>query len=142
MINHRPSVDVAAAEQYYSEKDGVEVKYVCTSAIRENAAFSADIFYRSTPHPKYGNRYFGLFVNSANDLCITAADTIELLTFNMVKIKDTYYYSQHRHDFFTVEDVSIDGGRAYIRLCGNLEHPIDTFKIKNGEFIRVTQKLE
>lgn len=32
-IHHRPMLDTTKVEKHYSEKDGVDVKYVCTSAI-------------------------------------------------------------------------------------------------------------
>ena len=98
-----------------------------------------DIFYRDTPHPSFGNRYFGLFVK--NDWSgervpvITNADSIEKVKFEMVEVGEQCHYSQHRHDFYTVGDVSIDGGRAYLKRMGNLSHPVKTFWIKNGEFI-------
>jgi hypothetical protein len=136
-IKHRPILDVKKAAEHYSIKDGTAVKYVCTSAIREQAAFAADIFYRETPHPEYGNRYFGLFSNYANEIMISAADTIELLSFDMINVNGEYHYSRHRHDYYTIDDVSIDGGRAYLRLSGNVKYPVSTFRVKDGEFSKV-----
>lgn len=139
-IHHRPTLDVEAVKKHYAEKDGVPIKYVCTSALgTEN--FSMDIFYRDTPHPEFGNRYFGLFVK--NDYCwsservpkIINADSIEKIKFEMVEVDGQCHYSQHRHDFYTVGDISIDGGRAYLKRMGNLSHPVKTFWIKNGEFV-------
>jgi hypothetical protein len=60
-IHHRPILDAARVEKFYSEKDGVQVKYVCTSAPNQYATYAADIFYRDTPHPEFGNHYFGLY---------------------------------------------------------------------------------
>ena len=62
-IQHSPLFDTAKVEQLYTEKDGVLVKYVCTSAAYSTAEFAADIFYRETPHPVFGNYYFALYRN-------------------------------------------------------------------------------
>ena len=146
-INHDPIFDTAKVGAHYSEKDGVEVKYVCTSAMTEHGASAADIFYRETPHPEFGNRYFGLY--NANNyggvrggLMICNADQIENLTFNMVEVNDQWHYSQHRHDFYSVGDVTIDGGRAYLRLMGNINAPRATMRVWNGEFVMVPQFKE
>ena len=137
-VRHRPALNVKEAAKLYSEKDGVPIKYVCTSAI-DNGTSSMDIFYRETPHPEFGNRYFGLYfrflLDNTNQLMITNADKVEELKFEMVEVNGQWHYSQDRHDFHTVGDVSIDGGRAYLKMVGNLFHPVKTFRVKNGEFI-------
>lgn len=134
-IQHNPRVNIEKAEQLYSERDGVPVKYVCSSAINSYAAVAADIFYRETPHPQFGNRYFGLLYDIEDRLLITNADKIETLDFDMVEVDGTLYYSRHRHDFYSVKDVSIDGGRAYMRRLGNLTHPVKRLRVKDGEFV-------
>ena len=137
-INHRPIFDTKRAEQLYSEKDGVPVTYVCTSALG-NEAQAMDIFYRETPHPEFGNRYFGLYHNpdpaSDGTVMITNADKIEDVEFGMVEVDDRLHYSQHRHDFYSVGEVSLDGGRAYFRRVGDMTVPSKWFKIKDGKFV-------
>lgn len=139
-INHRPIFDTERACKLYSEKDGVDVKYVCTSALGDEA-FAMDIFYRETPHPEFGNRYFGLYRNpdpaSDGTVMITNADKIEDAAFGMVQAGGLLHYSRHRHDFYSVGDVSVDGGRAYFRRVGDLTIPSKWFKIKNGEFVEM-----
>jgi len=136
-IKHRPIFDPKRVERVYSDKDGVPVKYVCTSAL-DTGIREVDIFYRSTPHPEFGNRYFGLFrkpdTASSKNIFIVNADKVEYLEFNMVYVDNQWHYSKHRWDYHTVGDVSIDGGRAYLKRVGNLDHPVKTFKVKNGEF--------
>ena len=61
-IQHESLFDTAKVEKLYTEKDGVEVKYVCTTDLKTSDR-PMDIFYRATPHPEFGNRYFGLYVN-------------------------------------------------------------------------------
>ena len=138
-IHHRPIFDTKRVEKLYSEKDGVDVKYVCTSAPNEFANYAADIFYRETPHPEFGNRYFGLYRNpnpaSDGTIMITNADMIEDLEFGMVKVNGQYHYSQHRHDFYSVGNVSLDGGRAYFKRVGDISIPACWFKVKDGEFV-------
>lgn len=140
-IHHRPIFDTSTIEQHYSEKDGVPVHYVCTSAITTGAAHAADIFYRSTPHPEFGNHYFGLYVNPYADnaqIMITNADAIEDVEFGMKEHDGNWHYSQHRHDFYTVGDVSLDGGRAYFRCVGNVNSPTKFFRVKDGRFAELT----
>jgi hypothetical protein len=138
-INHRPLFDTEKACKLYSEKDGVPIKYVCTTALG-NGTQAMDVFYRETPHPEFGNRYFGLyrsynFDGHDSNVMIANADKVEDLTFEMVKVDDKWHYSQHRHDFHSVGDVAIDGGRAYTRLVGNVRAPRASMKVVNGDFI-------
>lgn len=139
-ISHRPLFDTDKVAQHYSEKDGVAVKYVCTSALGGEAQ-AMDIYYRDTPHPEFGNRYFGLYFRSTGpldeqrQLCITNADKIEAAEFGMKEVDGQWHYSQHRHDFYTVGDVSLDGGRAYFRVVGNVNTPTKFFAVKDGEFV-------
>ena len=144
-VYHEPMFDIDKVCKLYSEKDGVPVKYVCTSATNEYADFAADVFYRETPHPEFGNRYFALFFRSTGpkeeqrQLLITNADKIEDLTFDMIysKLDKQWHYSQHRHDFRPVpgEDLAIDGGRSYTKLSGNLGAELKSMKVKDGEFV-------
>ena len=138
-IQHEPLFDTAKAEAHYTEKDGVEVKYVCTSATNKNATYAADVFYRATPHPEFGNRYFALYRNPYADnaqIMITNADQVENFEFGMIEdTEGNYYYSQHRHDYKVIEDKMIDGGRAYIRSGA---HEVKVFKIKDGQIFVTT----
>ena len=135
-IQHAPLFNTKKAEQLYTEKDGVDVKYVCTSALGSQD-FATDVFYRPTPHPEFGNHYFGLYTNHFHQdkptIMITNGDNIESLEFGMIESKGKYYYSQHRHDYKVIDDKMIDGGRAYIRSGS---HDVDVFKIQDGEFVR------
>jgi hypothetical protein len=133
-INHRPILDVKFCEEAYTKKDGVPVKYVCTTAL-DGGVNAGDVFYRDTPHPQFGNRYFQLIVLHGN-LFIRGADVVEGLIFDMLYGNSYWHYSQHRHDFLSVGDCAIDGGRAYTKLLGEnlITH---TFKVKDGEFVCV-----
>ena len=139
-INHRPILDIKRVCELYSKKDGVPVTYVCTSAPNLSATYAADIFYRETPHPDFGNRYFGLYYNphfsADGTIMITNADPIEDLDFCMIEGMHGWEYSQHRHDYRNVEGsgCAIDGGRAYFKRVGDLSVPVKYFVVKDGEF--------
>jgi hypothetical protein len=141
-IKHNPIFNTDEIAEHYSKQDGVEIKYVCTSALGSEE-FAMDIFYRETPHPEFGNRYFGIFPkggysgNNAAVTMITNADAIEGQTIAMIEdINGDLVYSQHRHDFRMMNNGNmIDGGRAYVRSNGLLH----IFKVKDGEFMEIKE---
>ena len=112
-IKHYPITNISQVEEFYSEKDGVPVKHVCTTEFY-NAI--ADVFYRPTPHPEFGNKYFAVLFRD-NKPYIANADRVEDLTFGMVENDEgDLEYSQHRHDYKSFKNGNmIDGGRDYIR---------------------------
>lgn len=143
-IQHNPIFDIDKVAALYTEKDGVPVKYVCTSAVNKSAAYAADIFYRETPHPEFGNRYFALYINPyANNaqVMIANADPIEDLAFEMIEVDGMFHYSQHRHDFREVGNgIAIDGGREYYRSSfSDRDYYVSCarkkLKVKDGDFV-------
>lgn len=132
-------------EDIYSAKDGVPVKYVCTSEIPNRDMKLHDIFYRETPHPEFGNRYFGLSVDDRRSTLksevgsisyICNADSIDNQEFGVIwdYLLQAYKYSRYRHDYVTNgSDLgqSIDGGRAYMRGNG-----FQIFRLKDGKFTK------
>lgn len=131
MIKHEPLFDTDKVCEHYSKKDGVPITYVCTSSLRDEA-HAMDIFYRETPHPTFGNRYFGLYHNYfTGNLMITNADPIEQAEFGLVEDDEgNLQYSAHRHDYKRFKNGNmIDGGRAYIRSSGC---KIYRYKVKDG----------
>lgn len=131
-IKHEPIFKTDAMAEHYSKKDGVAVKYVCTSALSGEAQ-AMDIFYRDTPHPEFGNRYFGMFINQQDRVMITNADIIDGAEFAMIEDSEgNLHYSAHRHDYKSVDGKMIDGGRAYIRSSGSIE----LYKVRDGEFVK------
>jgi len=133
-INHEPLFDVEKVTAHYTEKDGVEVKYVCTTDLSASDV-PVDVYYRPTPHPTFGNHYFGLYYDHVRDhMMITDADIVETLDFGMVKDENNQYqYSQSHHDYRRFSNGSmIDGGRVYCRSSGNVAF----YKVQNGEFKR------
>ena len=129
-INHEPLFNTAKVESIYSEKDGVEVKYVCTTDLKASDV-PVDVFYRATPHPEFGNRYFGLYHDHVRGhLMITNADIVETFEFGMIEADGKYYYSQSHHDYKLIEGKMIDGGRAYIRSSSGAT----VMRITNGKF--------
>lgn len=132
-IKHYPVFPTEKVIEHYSNKDGVPVKYVCTTDIKRSD-MPVDIFYRETPHPEFGNRYFGLFYDPAERVMITNADLVEEFEFGMVEndVGDLEY-SQSHHDYKLFENGNmIDGGRQYIRSSLGC----DVYRIKDGEFVK------
>ena len=132
MINHAPRFDTEKIIEIYEKKDGVPIKYVCTTDLK-NSDVPFDIFYRETPHPQFGNRYFGLFVHPVtNGVMIGNADIVEDYTFDMIADNDgDYWYSQSHHDCLFIDGGMIDGGRVYTRASGKTFPHI----VRNGELI-------
>ena len=141
MIKHEPHFDTEKIIEHYTKKDGVPITYVCTSALGDEAQ-AMDIFYRETPHPEFGNRYFGLYLDAiSGNLMITNADRIESVEFGLVE-DDTgdLQYSAHRHDYKRFENGNmIDGGRAYIRCAAN---EVKHYVIRNGEMVEKTDDFD
>ena len=134
-INHDSIFDTDHIEKVYSEKDGVPVSYVCTTDL-DVSDRPLDIFYRSTPHPKFHNRYFGIrreriFAGRiVNEIIITNADVVESYEFGMIEDKDGgWWYSQSHHDYQGIDGKVIDGGRVYVRGNG-----FEIYTIVDGKF--------
>jgi hypothetical protein len=127
-IQHESLFDTAKVEKLYTEKDGVEVKYVCTTDLKTSDR-PMDIFYRATPHPQFGNYYFGILRHNDQTM-ITNADVIESLEFGMIEVDGKYHYSQSHHDYKVGGDRMIDGGRQYIKSSGGAV----AMRVKNGKF--------
>ena len=132
-IKHNPLLDTEAVIKHYTEKDGVEIKYVCTTDLIASDV-PVDVYYRNTPHPEFGNRYFGLYYDHYRDhTMITNADIVETLEFGLVENDNQELeYSQSHHDYKHFNNGNmIDGGRVYIRSSGNAI----PYRVKDGELI-------
>jgi len=131
MIKHAPILDIEKVISHYEKKDNVPIKYVCTTDLRTSDR-PVDIFYRESPHPEFGNRYFGVYAYNG-DVMICNADIVESFEFGMIKDKDgNYWYSSSHHDCLFIDDCMIDGGREYIHSAGKFA---GVFEIVNGELI-------
>ena len=126
MIKHFPITNIDKACELYSEKDGVPVKYVCTTEFN-NAI--ADVFYRETPHPEFGNKYFSILFRD-DKMYIANADQVEDCAFGMVENDEgNLEYSIYRHDYKSFKNGNmIDGGRDYIRSSGKVK----VFVVRDG----------
>lgn len=132
-IRHANILDVDKAIRHYEKKDGVSITYVCTTDLRQSDR-PADVFYRETPHPEFGNRYFGLILGAEDNIYITNADIVEDHDFAMIQDDNgTFWYSQCHHDCLFIDGKMIDGGREYIRFSGKARD-VKMFKIKDGQF--------
>jgi hypothetical protein len=134
-IIHKPRFKTDRVIEHYSLKDGVPIQYVCSSECsRDNEV--EDIFYRETPHPEFGNRYFGL-ISLNNQTYIRNADSIENKAFGCVKNDDgDLEYSECRWDYKKFQNGNmIDGGRAYIKSTGKVR----VYFVKDGVLQEVNE---
>ena len=135
MIKHFPVTNTSVVEAHYSKKDNVPVTYVCTTDLKRSDT-PIDIFYRETPHPKFGNRYFGIVPNFEDgSYTILNADRVEDLTFGLIEDDDgNLQYSRSHHDYKVFDNGNmIDGGREYIRSSFN---KVDIYVIRSGKMVK------
>ena len=133
MIKHFPVTNTDVVVNHYSEKDGVPIKYVCTTDFNVSDR-PVDIFYRETSHPQFGNKYFGIALDYESDgFIIFNADKVENFTFGMVEDDDgNLQYSRSHHDYKSFQNGNmIDGGRQYVRSSLNSQ----IYVIRDGQFI-------
>ena len=133
MIKHFPVTNTDVVVNHYSEKDGVPIKYVCTTDFNVSDR-PVDIFYRETPHPQFGNKYFGIGPDyETGGLVIFNADKVEKFTFGMVEDDEgNMQYSRSHHDYKSFNNGNmIDGGRSYIRSSLNPK----IYTIRNGQMV-------
>jgi len=133
MIKHFPITNIDKIIQHYSEKDGVNISYVCTTDLR-TSDLPVDIFYRDNPHPKFENRYFGIFYSyNTDNYMICDADVVENLSFGLIEDDNgDLQYSQSQHDYKSFDNGNmIDGGRAYIRSSNS----VDIYVIRDGKMV-------
>jgi hypothetical protein len=137
-IKHYPMFPIDKIEKHYSDKDGVPVWYVCTTELYVDDQ-PLDIYYRATPHPEFGNKYFGLRYDNDN-LLICNADKVEGIYFGMVINDDTELeYSSYRHDFKKFKNGNmIDGGRAYTKSSCK----VYTYYIESGYWWKLTKGVK
>jgi hypothetical protein len=133
MIKHFPITNTQVVIDHYSQKDGVPISYVCTTDFNRSDA-PVDIFYRETPHPEFGNKYFGIGVDREDgSYVIFNADKVEDFSFGMVEDDDgNLQYSEYHHrcKFFENGNM-IDGGRQYVRSSINAK----IYMVRDGQFI-------
>jgi hypothetical protein len=134
MIKHFPITNTHKVIEHYSQKDNVPISYVCTTDYSTSDR-PVDIFYRNTPHPEFGNRYFGIAVNyNDGSYSIFGADTIEGFTFGLVEDDDgNLQYSEYLHKYKSFDNGNmIDGGRSYTRYSGKIKY----YKVKDGQMVK------
>jgi len=133
-VKHNPLFNTEEVVRQYESKDGVAIKYVCTTDLIASDV-PVDVFYRETPHPEFGNRYFGLYYDNYRDaVMITNADRVEGYEFGCVENDSgELEYSQSHHDYKKFSNGNmIDGGRQYIRSSGTYE----VYNAIDGEFVK------
>jgi len=135
-VIHLPVFDSEKVVQSFSER-GENVRYVCSTELTGGSS-PVDVYYsKDGPHPKFGNRYFGLFRRNEKTY-ICDADKVESLTFACLPDEEmNLHYSQSGHDFRKVrENLFIDGGRGYTRVVGDVHVACEIFVVRDGNFVR------
>jgi hypothetical protein len=79
--------------------------------------FPAAIFYTETPHPE-GSNYFAFYdfgdgARIANGISATEVE------YTGIVVGEEVAYSRYRHDYRTLDECFVDGGRDYLRTGGN-----------------------
>lgn len=139
-IKHAPISNVEKVIEHFTQKDGVPITYVCSTDLK-NSDVPIDVFFRETPHPQFGNRYFGIFVHPIeNTTMICNADMVEELSFGLVENDEGLLeYSRSHHDFKMFKNGNmIDGGREYVRsnkVC-------DLYVVRDGKMVRDEREFE
>ena len=136
IIKHFPITNTDKVIERYSAKDSVPISYVCTTDFKRSDR-PVDIFYRGSPHPTFGNRYFGIGINHEDgSYVIFNADEVEKFSFGMVKDdKGDLQYSQSHHDYKSfLNGNMIDGGREYIRSSYT---GVDIYVVSDGKMINL-----
>jgi hypothetical protein len=98
-IIHHPVFETKLISDYYTEKDGVVVLYVCTTELGPDN-IPVDIFYRRKKAKGIESRYFGLFYSDQGEAMILEdAARITELEIPMVKDDDgNYRYSRQESE--------------------------------------------
>lgn len=107
-------------------------KYVLESCIKNKNGgwcdFPAAIFYTPEPHPE-GSNYFAIFLDpQRTSLMISNGFTATVPTYTGTLVEDEVLYSRYRHDFRSVGETFVDGGRDYFRTSSPVENWVN-FKI-------------
>lgn len=137
-LNHTSQFDTDKVIDFFSKKDDVPFIYVCTTTLNDGK-YPADVFYRQTPHPKFGNKYLGVFMADQKTY-VCNADCVEHYVFGMVKDENNVLnYSTYRYDYKSFSNGNmIDGGRDYTRFAGDITYVV----VRDGNFFEYEEENE
>lgn len=115
---------IAKVENMYN------AKYVFESCLKSKDGgwcnMPVAIFYTEKAHPR-GSNYFGLYCTDTGECMITNGISATE-PFDALQIGDDVIYSRYRHDYRTLGEGMVDGGRDYfkhslhgtpVKLCVN-----------------------
>jgi len=88
----------------------------------------AAIFYTKKKHKVSKSNYFAIFSSSNGMIICNGQSAVEG---DIIGLSDGYevIYSHHVHDYRTLGEAAIDGGRDYVRIVGNTAD-MQTVKLK------------
>ncbi len=95
-------------------------KYVCESPLiganRVWSTFPAAIFYTEEAHPQ-GSHYMGLYFDG-DHFYVTDGGPSVTDDWSGLQVGEEVIYSRYRHDYRTLGEAFIDGGKDYTRWGG------------------------
>ena len=104
-------------------EDMYKAKYVFESCLKGRNGnwlnFPVAIFYTKEAHPE-GSNYFALYRHPADE-AFRITDGISAVeeTYTGIAVGNDVAYSRYRHDFRSLGDCFVDGGRDYLRSGGS-----------------------
>lgn len=118
-VNGFSSKTIAQLEEHY------KCSYVCEWNNLTHTGKPDDhtiaVFYQEVPHPQ-GSNWMGMFHANDQWFIINAEKSSRLPIKAYVADDGQVLFSKHRHDFRRSNDgsITVDGGREYTRLLGNV----------------------
>jgi hypothetical protein len=115
-----------------------KAKYVCDTCLRDvtcknnvyiNSPFA--VFYTETPHPK-GSNWFAVYNDGLGfsiTNAITATEPFSGICISALDKEDVIVYSRYRHDMQVYDDVTVDGGRDYLK-CSQVHSKVTEVKLQ------------
>lgn len=107
----------------------VEQEYNCRYVCEWNTINKADktndspiaLFWQEVPHPR-GSNWMGMFLKGKEVYVCDGESASRLPIMGYVSNSNQVLFSKHRHDFRQSNDgsVTVDGGREYTRILGNV----------------------
>lgn len=121
---------IAIIEEKYN------AKYVIDSCLADKNGgwcnFPCAIFYTEVAHPE-GSNYFALYQNGDGQWRIANGISAVQGTLYGLLVKEGLLNSRYRHDYVTMYDCMVDGGRDYFKYSPSEESKDFRFYIVEGK---------
>jgi hypothetical protein len=113
-------------------EEAYKAKYVFESCLKDRNGnwlnFPVAIFYTKEAHPE-GSNYFALYKRPGEEgVYISNGISAVEETYTGIAVGNDVAYSRYRHDFRSIGDCFVDGGRDYLR-CGGSPDSVVKFRV-------------